>query len=188
MVSTHLRKMLVKLDHFPTGRVKRTNIWNHQKNSPMRFNVRWPSNAICSSPERLAATPRCKVTWWSMWHDVMVAWWILVLSSYITIHPWKLTCALEKGHWFLREMFVFRSLNTRLVKSNGSFFFKKQPKPSSRNLKSAILGSLRCEFHKIWTKTFWDTPLPPSKIWQKNTSKLPQNWIHSLQLTVRTWK
>ena len=26
VVSTHLKKMLVKLDHFPTGRVKRTNI------------------------------------------------------------------------------------------------------------------------------------------------------------------
>ena len=122
-------KMLVKLDHFPTGRVKRTNIWNHPKNSPMRFNAQWPSNAICSSPERLAATPRCKVTWWSIWHDVMVAWWILVVSSYITIHPWKLTCALKRDYfnrkYIIRPLIFFRGLNTRWLKSNGVFPFER---------------------------------------------------------------
>ena len=115
VVSDHLKNMLVKLDHFPTGRVKR-QIFETTKNSPMRFNVRWPSNAICSSPERLAATPRCKVTWWSIWHDVMVAWWILVVSNYITIHPWKLTCALKRDYF--NRKYIFRPL---ILKGNVSF-------------------------------------------------------------------
>ena len=173
MVSTHLRKMLVKLDHFPTGRVKRTNIWNHQKNSPMRFNVRWPSNAICSSPERLAATPRCKVTWWSMWHDVMVAWWILVLSSYITIHPWKLTCALEKGHWFLREMFVFRSLNTRLVKSNGSFSSRSNQNHHPGISKVLSLGPCVVSFTRSELR---HSETPPC-LQAKYDKKTPQNCL-----------
>ena len=121
VVSTHLKNMAVKLDHFPRDRGENKKYlkpppsydWAHQFNTktcPSSFypspKLRWPST--CAAIRKgytmvtLVGPANCSKTMLSL---------AVSLLSYLWLHPWRLTWNLKMAPWKRRsllETIIFR--------------------------------------------------------------------------------